>query len=153
VVQTYGGIPFVPPPGVAAAVDGEGHRVVTSQRILQAQSDPFLGWIQGYAGDRTDWVPVDYYWRQFRDMKGSVEIATLDTAQLGEYGALCARLLARAHAQSPNPGVIAGYLGSSESFDLAVTAWSARYADQVERDFEALQAAVRTGRLPAEHDS
>lgn len=93
---------------------------------------------------------MDYYWRQFRDMKGSIDPVTLDADQFRSYGALCAALLARAHGQSPASTAIVGYLGRSEQFAEATAGWSAAYADIAEADFEQLGRAVASGRLPAE---
>ncbi|WJL96407.1 DUF2252 domain-containing protein [Microbacterium sp. ET2] len=150
VLATYGGRPSLVPgrPGVTDIV--EGHRVVAAQRILQANSDPFVGWIRGWAGDSAERHRVDYYWRQFRDMKGSIEPDTLNPDQFRSYGALCASLLARAHGQSPAATAIVGYLGRSEEFAEATASWSAAYADLAEADFEQLRRAVASGRLPAE---
>ena len=150
VLQTYGRHPLVMPDGVAPVRRGrQGHRVVSSQRILQAFSDPFLGWTAAWANpDRPR--RADYYWRQFRDMKGSVRLDQLPRGLFASYVSLCGQLLARAHSQSPGGSVIAGYLGRSERFDEAVGRWSVGYADQSERDFAALDDAVRAGTLPAE---
>jgi uncharacterized protein (DUF2252 family) len=120
----------------------EGWRVVAGQRILQAVSDPLLGWVT-FDGR-------DYYGRQFRDMKGSVELETLTPAQFTNYGSLCGAVLARGHAQSRDAIVVSAYLGRKSQFDDAITTWAHRYADQVERDFAALHAAVRGGRVHAE---
>jgi uncharacterized protein (DUF2252 family) len=150
VLETYGRRPLVTPDGVARPTRGrQGHRVVTSQRILQAQSDPFLGWITAWANPEQP-RPADYYWRQFRDMKGSVRLERLPQSLYADYVALCGQLLARAHSQSPGGSVVLGYLGRSERFDRAVARWAVAYADTSERDFAALDAAVRSGRLPAE---
>lgn len=150
VLETYGGRRSIIPgrPGTTDFI--EGHRVVAAQRILQANSDLFVGWMRGWAGDSADRHRVDYYWRQFRDMKGSIEPDSLDADQFRSYGALCAALLARAHGQSPAAGAIVGYLGRSEEFAEATAAWSAAYADVAEADFELLRRAVASGRLPAE---
>jgi uncharacterized protein (DUF2252 family) len=143
VLETYGHIREIPPSTAADHQSGrQGWRVVAGQRVLQAASDPFLGWIHSQGRD--------YYCRQFRDMKGSIELDGLSPAQYANYGSLCGAVLARAHAQSPFAGMVAGYLGSGARFDDAVTTWAEAYADQVERDYDALQAAVRSGRLPAE---
>jgi uncharacterized protein (DUF2252 family) len=149
VLETYGG---QPQNWVAAPEEGgerhEGHRVVSCQRILQGLSDPFLGWIRRppAAG-----VPrSEFYVRQFRDMKGSFDTRTMKTRQFEGYVALCGGVLARAHSQSPGAALVTGYLGGSERFDLAVADWAVSYADQVEQDFAALEAAVASGRLPAE---
>lgn len=150
VLETYGGRRSIIPgrPGTTDFI--EGHRVVAAQRILQANSDLFVGWMRGWAGDSADRHRVDYYWRQFRDMKGSIEPDSLDADQFRSYGALCAALLARAHGQSPAASAIVGYIGRSEEFAEAMAAWSAAYADVAEADFELLRRAVASGRLPAE---
>jgi len=99
------------------------------------------------------WLTVDgrdYYCRQFRDMKGSIELEGLSPAQLVQYSALCGAVIARSHAQSPDAGVVSGYLGGSDRFDEAIADWAAAYADQTERDFAALEAAVADGHMPAE---
>jgi len=152
VLSTYGGMPDALPGGLVPAgpVYAQGRRVVAAQRILQAHSDPFLGWIDIEMPERTGRPRVDFFWRQFRDMKGSVELDRLTTVQLTRYGELCGRVLARAHSQSPGARVAHGYLGRSDAFDLAVARWARAYADVVERDYAALEAAVASGRLPAE---
>ncbi|WP_420111088.1 DUF2252 domain-containing protein [Pseudactinotalea sp.] len=152
VLVSHGGRPERVPGHGAQTVTSQGHRVVAAQRVLQASSDPFLGWITGWAGERgpSRRRDVDYYWRQFRDMKGSIDPATLDAEQLRLYSGLCAGLLARAHAQSPSAFAISGYLGSSDRFALATARWAAAYADVAEDDFAALDQAVRHGRLAAE---
>ncbi|QNG20179.1 DUF2252 domain-containing protein [Rhodococcus triatomae] len=150
VLTTYGGMPATIPGSTDASDFAEGRRVVAGQRILQAQSDPFLGHIVGFAGDRGRDVRVDYYWRQFRDMKGSVELSRLPSAQFVEYGQVCGKLLARAHSQSPAAPTVAGYAGSGDRVPLALADWSAAYADVVEADFAALERAAEAGRLPVE---
>ncbi len=117
------------------------HRIVTGQRIMQAATDPFLGW--GRMGR------YDVYVRQMRDMKGSVEVEAMDGQALAEYASLCGWVLARGHARSGSPARIAGYLGRSESFDRAMVRFANRYADQNEADHAALLAAIDAGRVPA----
>ncbi len=124
--------------------EGEGYRVVGVQRILQSQSDPFLGYFSH--GDR------HYYVRQFRDMKGSYDIAAMDASTLAIYAQVCAGLLARAHVQSPNAAFILGYLGKGSGFARAMVNWAEAYGDQALRDYGALVAAIDSGRLPAEYD-
>jgi uncharacterized protein (DUF2252 family) len=136
VLSTYGGLASWP----VSADHPQGRRVVRGQRILQAASDPFLGWV---SVDHHD-----YYVRQFRDMKGSFNLALLSPSQFELYCELCGRALARAHAQHPNGGVIAAYVGRSSRLEEVITAWAVGYAEQVERDHAALQAAVRRGRVP-----
>jgi uncharacterized protein (DUF2252 family) len=125
-----------------SSYNNQGRRVVSGQRILQAASDLFLGW--------TRIGRVDYYVRQLRDMKFAVPTAELGTDDLTVHGELCGWVLARAHACSSDPARIAGYLGRGEGFDRAVAKFAIAYADQTERDFATLEAAVRAGRLPAE---
>jgi uncharacterized protein (DUF2252 family) len=147
VLETYGREPIAIANRHSALSQGE--RVVSGQRILQAQSDPFLGWVELWRGD--DRQPVDFYVRQFRDMKGSIDLATLSAAEFQDYARLCAAVLARAHSQSPGGAVIRGYLGRSDEFERAVADWAVRYADRSERDFDDLQAAVERGKLPVEY--
>jgi hypothetical protein len=118
-----------------------GKRVVSGQRILQAASDLFLGW--------TRVGRTDYYVRQLRDMKISMPTEELDAGDLTAFGELCGWALARAHACSGDPARIGGYLGRGNAFDRAVAAFAIAYADQTERDFSVLAAAVKAG-LPAE---
>ena len=124
-----------------------GQRVVAGQRLMQATSDIFLGWdrITGIDGQQRD-----FYFRQLRDWKGSVEIDTLKPEGLAIYARLCGWTLARAHARSGDRIAIAAYLGKSAVFDEAIATFSATYADQNERDYQALQAAVESGRIAAE---
>lgn len=130
----------------------QGHRVVATQRVLQAHSDPFLGWIAGWDAHGHLDRPVDYYCRQFRDMKGSIEPSQLtNAADFTRYGELCAGLLARAHSQTASAGyLIDGYIGSSTAFAEATAKWARAYADVSERDYASLQRAVKKGRFPAE---
>lgn len=140
-------------PGSRSEVEfTDGHRVVAGQRILQAHSDPFIGHIVGWAGEQGDRPRVDYYWRQFRDMKGSIDPSILDDAQFTSYAQLCGRMLARAHSQSPGANVIAAYLGAGTGFDEAIADWSAGYGAVCEADFAALRQAIACGRLPAATD-
>ena len=111
-----------------------GHRVVDGQRLLQTASDIFLGWTAD--GD------AHYYVRQLWDMKGSVNLETLDPADLAPYGRLCGWVLARAHARSGDAAAaIAGYLGSGDQFDRAVGTFAEAYADQTEADWAAFSRA------------
>jgi uncharacterized protein (DUF2252 family) len=130
-------------PGRAGAdTPNQGLRVINNQRVQQAVSDPFLGYmrVNGH----------DFYVRQFQDMKGSVDASTLSREVFPAYGWLCGRMLARAHAQSSEAAYVSGYLGSSTKFDEAVTKWAHAYAEQSLADFHALEFAVATGRISAE---
>lgn len=128
---------------------GEGYRVVSCQRILQAVSDPFLGYLR-FEGE--DGVLRDYYVRQFRDMKGSVELEQLNSSEFTKYVEACGTLLARAHAQSPIAPMIAGYLGKSGSFDGAMAEWAIGYAEQSALDYAELLAARDRGDFEAVSD-
>jgi uncharacterized protein (DUF2252 family) len=121
-----------------------GHRVVAGQRLMQAASDILLGWVRGTGAPRRD-----FYWRQLRDMKGSFESART-AAGLALYGASCGWALARAHARAGDPVVLATYLGRSDRFERALADFAETYADQAERDFEQLTAAIARGAVPAE---
>jgi uncharacterized protein (DUF2252 family) len=120
-----------------------GQRVVAGQRMMQAASDIFLGWTKGVDVNR------HYYWRQLRDMKGSVEVEAMVPAGLRFYAGICGWTLARAHARSGDPIAIAAYLGGSDKFDQSISDFSQRYADQNELDYQAFAAAIRSGRLEA----
>jgi uncharacterized protein (DUF2252 family) len=123
--------------------DQHGERVVQGQRMMQAVSDIYLGWTKGLDVNR------HYYWRQLRDMKGSVLVELMTPLGLTFYARICGWTLARAHARSGDPVAIAAYLGASEAFDKSITDFSERYADQNERDYQEFVAAVRSGRLEA----
>jgi predicted alpha/beta hydrolase len=69
---------------------------------------------------------------------------------MGAYVEMCAWTLARAHARSGDRVAIASYLGSGDVFDGAIADFAELYADQNERDYEALVAAVKSGRVTAQ---
>ena len=123
-----------------------GQRVVAGQRLMQTASDIFLGW------GRFDWQGEerDYYFRQLRDWKGSADIGGMTHAGMALWGRMCGWTLARAHARSGDRVAIAAYLGKSDVFDRAIERFSVAYAEQNERDFEALKEAVSSGRLMAD---
>ena len=131
-------------------IRSNGRRVVDGQRLMQAASDVFLGWLA--VADDGDGNRRDYYVRQLWDAKGSVPLDRLSARQLGTYGEICGWTLARAHARSGDGAAIAGYLGTSDTFDRALADFAERYADQNERDHAALAAAVAAGRLEAVSD-
>jgi uncharacterized protein (DUF2252 family) len=124
-----------------------GQRVVEGQRLMQAAGDILLGWLPAVGVDE---VTRDFYVRQLWDGKLSVEIETMDHPMLRAYGALCAWTLARAHARTGDRISIASYLGSGGVFDQAIVDFSEAYADQNERDYDALLEAVKSGRVQAE---
>ena len=120
----------------------QGQRVVEYQQALQTVSDPLLGWTT--IGDH------QYYVRQFRDMKGAITVDGIDTSALTDYAGICGLLLAKGHARTSGASMIAGYLGSSDKADQAMGRFARDYAEQTERDYQALLAAVARGALPAE---
>jgi uncharacterized protein (DUF2252 family) len=132
----------------ASRYTNEGQRVVAGQRLMQASSDIFLGWQRNPAG--LDGVSRDFYVRQLRDWKFSIDIETMLPAGLRIYAELCGWTLARAHARSGDRIAIAAYLGNGDVFDQAITRFAAAYADQTERDHAALAEAAASGRIPVE---
>jgi uncharacterized protein (DUF2252 family) len=127
-----------------AGYDNQGERVVAGQQRMQAASDMFLGW------NRAD--GRDYYVRQLRDWKGTAVVESMGPTQLGGYGALCGWTLARAHARTGDRFAVAGYLGSGQSFDRAVTEFADAYLDRNDADYRALQKAAQDGRIEARSD-
>ncbi len=125
-----------------------GQRVVTGQRLMQATSDIFLGWV--HVKSALDGVARDYYGRQLKDWKGAVEVDQMKPKGMAVYGRLCGWTLARAHARSGDRIAIASYLGSGNTFDRAILEFSKAYADQNERDYQALVDAVKSGRIIAQ---
>jgi uncharacterized protein (DUF2252 family) len=125
-----------------------GERVVTGQRLMQATSDIFLGWLHVDSG--LDGKPRDFYGRQLKDWKGSAEIEQMVPKGMATYGTLCGWTLARAHARSGDRIAIASYLGNGDGFDRAILEFSKAYAEQNERDYQQLAAAVKSGRITAQ---
>jgi uncharacterized protein (DUF2252 family) len=132
----------------ASEYTNQGQRVVAGQRLMQASSDIFLGWQRTEAG--LDGRARDFYVRQLRDWKFSVDIENILPSGMRLYGELCGWTLARAHARSGDRIAIAAYLGGSDVFDRAITQFAAAYADQNEVDHKSLVDAVSSGRITAE---
>jgi uncharacterized protein (DUF2252 family) len=130
--------------GVRSPFGSHGERVVAGQRVMQAASDIFLGW------STDEPTRLHQYWRQLRDLKWSVDLERLRPKLLANYAAACGWALARSHARLSTAPEIVGYLGRSDAFPEAIAEFASSYADQNDRDYEALLDAVRTGRLPAE---
>jgi uncharacterized protein (DUF2252 family) len=125
-----------------------GRRVVAGQRLMQANTDIFLGWQHVSAG--LDGKERDFYVRQLKDWKGSFELEGTLPAGAAAYGKACGWTLARAHARSGDAIATASYLGKSDTFDRALAGFAETYADQNERDYKALRDAVDSGRIKAE---
>jgi uncharacterized protein (DUF2252 family) len=128
--------------------ENHGERVVAGQRLMQASSDIFLGWVhveEGIDGRRRD-----FYARQLKDWKGSAEIEQMVPQGLIAYGRLCGWTLARAHARSGDRIAIAAYMGKGTTFDRALLDFSSAYTEQNERDYKTLAQAVESGRIEAQ---
>ena len=123
-----------------------GERVVHGQHLMAAAADIFLGWL---TVEGIDGVSRDYYLRQLRDWKGSAVIESMVPATMAYYGRLCGTTLARAHARSGDRVAIASYLGAKDVFDQALADFAESYADQNERDYDALVRAEKDGRITA----
>ena len=132
----------------ASEYDNGGQRVVVGQRLMQAVSDIFLGWVRATG---VDGVTRDFYLRQLRDWKGSAEVETMLPEGMRVYGELCGWTLARAHARTgrsalrwrPTSAVARPSTRRSTSF-------AESYADQNERDHQSLLDAIASGRITAE---
>jgi hypothetical protein len=125
-----------------------GQRVVVGQRLMQATSDIFLGWV--HVESPMDGEGRDFYGRQLKDWKGSAEIDQMVPEGMAIYGRLCGWTLARAHARSGDRIAIAAYLGNGPTFDKALLEFSDAYGDQNERDYKRLVEAVKSGRIIAQ---
>jgi len=118
-------------------------RSFASAAAKQSASDIFLGWTFGKEKRH-------FYIRQLRDMKMKVLVEVFNPTTMLDYAMLCGWTLARAHAKSGDPAMIAGYLGKSDVFDRAIASFSEQYADQAERDHAAFMQAIRQGRVEVE---
>ena len=125
-----------------SSFENQGKRVVVGQRLMQAASDIFLGWLRIRTGH-------DFFVRQLRDMKYSMPVDEFTSSQLEHYAELCGWTLARAHATSGDPALISGYLGRGDKMESAMADFAVAYADQIERDHAALVLANRAGRVEA----
>jgi uncharacterized protein (DUF2252 family) len=123
----------------------QGQRVVEYQQALQTVSDPLLGWITVDG--------LQYYVRQFRNMKGTIPLDAIDAAALTDYAGVVGHLLAKGHARTSGASMIAGYVGSSDKLDKSLCHFARAYADQTEADHQALVKAVARGVLPVEHEA
>jgi uncharacterized protein (DUF2252 family) len=127
----------------------QGERVVKGQRLTQSTSDILLGWL---TAEGPDSIKRDFYVRQLWDQKGSAVVETMSPRNMGIYAVICGGILARAHARSGDRIAIGAYLGNGDSFDTAIARFATAYADQNERDYAELEAAVADGRLKIERE-
>ncbi|MGT2529343.1 DUF2252 domain-containing protein [Streptomyces nojiriensis] len=135
-------LPHLPAGFEMAPVEHEGRRVVAGQKRMQVVSDIMLGW--------TTVEGRPFQVRQFRNRKGSVDPAALAADQIDDYGRMTGALLARAHAHSADPRLLAGYCGKNDELDEAIATFAVAYADRSEADHADLVAAIRSGRIAAE---
>ena len=119
-----------------------GQRVVNGQRLMQPVSDIFLGWTKGRLGRH-------FYVRQLRDIKIKLAVETFGKTEMLLDAKWCGPTLALSHARSGDPALISGYLGKGDAFDQAIEAFSVAYADQNDKDYEALKSAIKSGKLKA----
>ncbi len=131
----------------ASEYENSGERVVRGQRMMQASSDIFLGWqrVEGIDG-----IERDFYLRQLHDWKGSLDPEVMVPRGALLYARVCGETLARAHARSGDRVAIAAYLGKSDRFEESIADFAEAYADQNDADYQALMAAIDSGRLEAE---
>jgi uncharacterized protein (DUF2252 family) len=129
--------PYLPP----GPDQHEGQRIVLGARLVQAETDQFLGW--------TEIDATPYVVRQFRNRKGSIDATLLSGCHLDDYARLAGALLARAHSRSIDPRVLAGYLENGKEFDSAIETFSMAYAEQVNRDHAEFVRLIDEGRIPA----
>jgi len=134
-----------------ARFSNNGQRVVEGQRLMQAASDIFLGWVSTKAG--LDGRPRDFYVRQLWDWKASADLETILPSGLLIYAQMCGWTLARAHARSGDRIAIASYLGRSDTFDRALADFAVDYADLNERDYQSLLDAVKDGRIAVQEEA
>jgi uncharacterized protein (DUF2252 family) len=121
-----------------------GQRVIEGQRLMQAAGDILLGWTRVPGADG---VERDYYVRQMWDWKVSADLERFDHGAMIVYGQLCGWTLARAHARTGDRKALAGYLGTGRAFTRAMQEFADSYADQNQRDYDALMAAIDSGRV------
>ena len=125
-----------------------GERVVVGQRLMQSASDMLLGWTTGTGKEHRQ-----FYLRQLRDMKFSVDLEMVSPVQLSRYAGICGWTLARAHARSGDAAMISGYLGKTDVFDRAIGTFARLYADQTERDYKVFTEAIASGEITADVDN
>ena len=126
-----------------------GERVVAGQRLVQSASDIFLGWDRATG---IDGVSRDFYFRQMWDWKLSPDVDTMEPAVFEVYAQMCGWVLALGHARSGDAVAIGSYLGAGTRFDEAMCRFASAYADQNEKDHQALKFAIATNKVHAISD-
>ena len=122
-----------------------GQRVVYGYRLMQPFSDPFLGWSAGSGGRH-------FFFRQLRDIKISIKVETFGKTEMMSYADWCGQALALSHARSGDAAMLSGYMGNSNTLDLAIAEFSLAYADQNEKDHAAFKKAIKSGKVEAEFE-
>lgn len=103
---------------------------------MQGATDLFLGWTTDAASGR------QFYVRQLKNRRLGSIAELLEDKALPQYATLCGRTLARAHARSADPALMAGYMGASDTFDEALASFAMLYAKQNEKDYSHFKANV-----------
>jgi len=142
--QKEAGASVLEPYTAESSYQSDAQRVVQGQRLTQATSDIFLGWHRGAITGH------HYYWRQLKDMKGSLAVTGLDKNGFETYLEVCASCLARAHARTGDAATISGYIGKGKTLAKSIADFAIAYADQTEQDHQALVEAIESGRVTAE---
>jgi uncharacterized protein (DUF2252 family) len=127
----------------ATVFPNHGQRVVHGYRLMQPASDMFLGWTMGPIGKH------HFFVRQLKDIKISIRVETFRAAEMDLYATWCGRALALSHARSGSSALLSGYMGKADTFDRALASFAVAYADQNEKDHQALERAVRDGVIKA----
>lgn len=112
----------------------QGRRAVDGQRAMQAAPDIFLGWTQDDSGRQ-------FYMRQLKNRRLGSIAELVESKALPAYATLCGRTLARAHARSGDPAMIAGYIGGGTTLDEALASFAMAYASQTVLDHAKLVAS------------
>jgi hypothetical protein len=128
--------------------DHHGERIVVGQRLMQSASDMLLGWTTATSKDHPQ-----FYIRQLRDMKFSIDVEMAPPDQLAPYARICGWTLARAHARSGDASIISGYIGKSDVFDRAIVTFARLYTDQTERDYSTFTEAMKSGEITADMEN
>ncbi len=128
--------------------DHHGERIVVGQRLMQSASDMLLGWTTGTTKEHRQ-----FYIRQLRDMKFSIDVEMAPPDQLANYARICGWTLARAHARSGDAAMISGYIGKSDAFDRAIGIFARSYTDQTERDYTTFTEAIKSGEITADMEN
>jgi uncharacterized protein (DUF2252 family) len=122
-----------------------GQRVVNGYRLIQPFSDPFLGWTKGRLGRH-------FFFRQLRDIKISMRVETFGKTEMIAYADWCGQALALSHARSGDAAMLSGYMGTSDTFDKAISGFSFAYADQNEKDYASMKRAIKEGKIEARYE-